>query len=412
MSNKRKFEPEEIESRMEEVGLTTDVLASLRKSTDSTQIVGAFLNRLGIKHEDLKRARVELPSFSDVTWERVCEHFKWTRDFNSMQYDAIPTIPQCQLPASFHRTLWCQSWRALDLYGEPTQLQLEAPRVRLLDVYIVPIFSLFAGRVMDFPERAMPATPLSSGGSVEHEFVLLGNVLFLVVELKQIVIGRANYVAQLFAELFSASELNKRAGFERLLVYGLLTDLTSFQFFAFDPVSRTFYRDLQPEVTIVVSPSREGFLEGMIQVSEYIFSIALQAYLCALEATCINSQERQDQGSLSPTGSSPLQQLHQTPSQPQPTSQARLSLTKWQQAHGIARSAQTMMAASYAAGDQHEEAMTRGLELLHDSVGRFKRLTQVTTTFSNPTGGELETMAASALKKHQEAVYEASRNAA
>lgn len=84
-------------------------------------------------------------------------------------------------------------------------------------------------------------------------------------------------VAQLFSELYckhpfvgwflaqagtaAAWQMNHAAGFGSLVVYGLLTDLGSFHFFSFDPVTTTFYRDGK----IMVNQKRGDFLHDMME---------------------------------------------------------------------------------------------------------------------------------------------------
>ena len=50
--------------------------------------------------------------------------------------------------------------------------------------WYVPICSLFNGRLVDKLETPMPETPETSGGEVEHEVFLFGNLILLVINLK------------------------------------------------------------------------------------------------------------------------------------------------------------------------------------------------------------------------------------
>jgi hypothetical protein len=87
--------------------------------------------------------------------------------------------------------------------------------------YIVPILSLFHGRVINKPEEVMPASEFSTGGDVEHEvsprskhskiiyakllqIVMIGGILFFVIEAK-LGMPTSNNLAQLFLELLCAS---------------------------------------------------------------------------------------------------------------------------------------------------------------------------------------------------------------
>jgi hypothetical protein len=104
---------------------------------------------------------------------------------------------------------------------------------------------------------------------------MIGGILFFVIELKLLDEGKDN-IAQLFLELLCKSlvvplsiinlytavaEMNKTARFEGLRVYGLLTDLTTFKFYSYDPIKKKFAFD----ETIIVNVSREILFADMIQ---------------------------------------------------------------------------------------------------------------------------------------------------
>jgi hypothetical protein len=67
--------------------------------------------------------------------------------------------------------------------------------------------------------------------------------------------------------------MNAKVGLENLKVYGILTDLGIFHFFAFEPKSKMFYRDPK----IVVARGREDFLIGMMHG---VFCV-LHGFCCA-----------------------------------------------------------------------------------------------------------------------------------
>jgi hypothetical protein len=58
----------------------------------------------------------------------------------------------------------------------------------------------------------------------------------------------------------AADKVNKPVDFEGLRVYGVLTNLTRFAFYSYDPISNTFCRDDE----IFVETLRDGFSSGMI----------------------------------------------------------------------------------------------------------------------------------------------------
>ncbi|KAJ2924809.1 hypothetical protein H1R20_g12289, partial [Candolleomyces eurysporus] len=154
-------------------------------------------------------------------------------------------------------------------------------------LWLVPIVALFEGRIVDKPESDMPVTEYSTGGFVEHEIIMIGGALFLVIEMK-IELPKDDNLAQLFLELLSAAELNKQTGFAELRVFGLLTDLSTFRFYSFDPVTENF----NPDEDILVNVRRDDFCSGMIQVANKVFSVIMCAYVKGLQATVDSSKKK------------------------------------------------------------------------------------------------------------------------
>ncbi|KAJ6524865.1 hypothetical protein DFH09DRAFT_1329225 [Mycena vulgaris] len=288
MPTKRKS-LEDIEGLMEEAGLTPKVLELLTGHPQATTAVVELVNRLGIKESTLKRARLELPSFSDITWKQAAQYFRLSPYYNALAFRRI---------------------------------------------YLVPVVALFSGHIADAPECSMPETESSSGGSAEHQLFIVGNVLFLVVKLK---LGlRENHdinYAQLFSKPFSTLELNRSVGFPSLKVYGLLTDTRTFDFFSFDPVSRTFYRDS------TITFFGWQFTTRTVQSS------------------------------------------------------GRISLEAWEQARDSAVSAQEKLMQFDSDLEQLQQSTSEGLELLARSMGVVRRATKLTSKHDLPTKPELEDMA-------------------
>jgi hypothetical protein len=118
--------------------------------------------------------------------------------------------------------------------------------------------------------------------TLSHEILSIGGVLFLVLTVKHILTTKGRGHAQLFAELLCAScdlplrpfvtsplttaayKQNLETGFKTrtdLRVHGLLTDLSRFMFFSFDPVLHEFAFDEE----FKASPGyRQDQLQAMI----------------------------------------------------------------------------------------------------------------------------------------------------
>lgn len=58
----------------------------------------------------------------------------------------------------------------------------------------------------------------------------------------------------------ATAEANKETDFEGLRIYGVLTNLTRFAFYSYEPISKTFCEDEE----LFVETLRDGFSSGMI----------------------------------------------------------------------------------------------------------------------------------------------------
>ncbi|KAM6491051.1 hypothetical protein JOM56_013290 [Amanita muscaria] len=279
----------------------------LELGPDLAYVLAALANAGNISASQIKKARIGLPSFSAAKWTEVAPQFGLSDDLATAKFDSYPITPVL-LPPSFHETIAEAAWRIQDVYQERVSQEREEARVRAFDTYLIPIVGLFQGRVIDKPEHPMTSTTYSSGGEVEHELFMIGGIIFFVIELKLGYEGQDN-VAQLFLELLSAAEMNKKANFEGLRVHGLLTDLQTFHFYSYDPTRRKFAFDEMLQASGV----REAFIADMIHgtwfshsVTNKVFTVILSAYVEGLAATVEASRERPPG---SPTGSSPVQRL-------------------------------------------------------------------------------------------------------
>ncbi|RXW15449.1 hypothetical protein EST38_g10398 [Candolleomyces aberdarensis] len=184
-------------------------------------------------------------------------------------------------------------WRAMDVYQERAHQDREAARVKLLEPWLVPIVTLFEGRIVDKPEPDIPATEYSTGGLVEHEVYYYDWGSFVLVVEMKIGLFKDDNLAQLFLELLvAAAKLNKETGFGEQRVYGLLTDLSAFRFYSYDPVTETF----NPDEDIFVNVRRDDPCSGMIYVGNKVFSVIMCAYVEGLRATVNASKKNLDTG--------------------------------------------------------------------------------------------------------------------
>ncbi|KIM71992.1 hypothetical protein PILCRDRAFT_16541 [Piloderma croceum F 1598] len=82
--------------------------------------------------------------------------------------------------------------------------------------------------------------------------------------------------------------MNKSINFKGLRVYGLLTDLTRFKFYSYDPTINQFCFD---EI-IIINVKRTDASSDMVDVSNKIFGVVLSAYMESLRANITMSKDR------------------------------------------------------------------------------------------------------------------------
>lgn len=93
-------------------------------------IISQILNKCNIEMKTIKKARIELPSFSLAKWADFAQQAGLPRNPDNLQLEHFST-PVYQLPPSFHKAIFESSWHAQDVYQEV--VTREESRVRTLD---------------------------------------------------------------------------------------------------------------------------------------------------------------------------------------------------------------------------------------------------------------------------------------
>ncbi|KAF8073302.1 hypothetical protein FPV67DRAFT_739572 [Lyophyllum atratum] len=234
----------------------------------------------GFTDRDFKKVGLpNLPSFSAAKWSDLGPQLGLPANAELLMLADFVTPKFC-LPSSFHQATFENAWRWQDVYREWSDQATEAPKMRIFEPYIVPIIALFQGRVIDLPEQRMGPNRYSCGGKVEHQIFVIGGALLLIIEGKTFT-KDPNDMAQLFSELLSAAQMNKENNFADLRIYGLLTNLSTFRFYSYDPIKDQFFFD---EIIKVNVKRIDGLLD-MVEVSNKIFGIVLSGYIDFLHAT-------------------------------------------------------------------------------------------------------------------------------
>ncbi|KAF8816701.1 hypothetical protein BYT27DRAFT_6384297 [Phlegmacium glaucopus] len=387
----------ELENAIQSVNLDRgwiDELLALEKD-DLALVLGDLVNRSRISNTAIKRARSALPSFSAARWAGFAKELRPPLDPEHPVLRHFAT-PSYWLPPSFHEAIFENSWRTQDVYREKSDQTREEARIRILDPYIIPILALFHGRINDKPEQTMPETKYSTGGQVEHEVIMIGGVLFFIMELKHEFLS-PNNLAELFLELLSAASINEQADFAGLRVYGLLTDLTYFKFYSYDPQSKKFCLDQ----IFVVDNKRWTFALDMIDVTNKIFGLILSAFVDGLHAIVIKSNNRAANDDFSPEGSAPTDQLSGSKNVPKAStssSQARpgqrqKSTSVWESALKLAEECCAKFAEKPTTIQDMERNSNEALELLTKSVHSIPRFSEFTGTMDPSTIADLRALA-------------------
>lgn len=90
--------------------------------------------------------------------------------------------------------------------------------------------------------------------------------------------------------------MNKSDDIQGLRVYGLLTDLTRFKFYSYDPATNQFCFD----ETIIINVNRIAGFSRMMHVSNKIFGVVLSGYMDTLHAHITKSEDRGNQNHTGP----------------------------------------------------------------------------------------------------------------
>lgn len=207
----------------------------------------------------------------------------------------LPADPNCimvvpgpvyRLPVNIHIKLYQAVWKAINVYGDRIIISYnETRKIRIFEEYIVPIVSLFEGRLINQPGSS--ETYVSSGGHIEHEIFIFGGALLVVIESTRDYLT-PNDVGQTLCHILAAATRNKKIpGLKNLHIRGILTNLTEFYFYAYDPITKTFSQ----ECPMLSGLERRDFLRKMIPIANKIFSVMFTSYIEALSCTlrAINS---------------------------------------------------------------------------------------------------------------------------
>jgi hypothetical protein len=132
---KRPADDANLETAIQAAGISDDDWMKKLVEVDKEElllIVSQIINQATLDNRSIKKARIELPSFSTAKWIDFAEKVGLPRNPDTLRLRYFST-PVYQLPPSFHKAIFENSWRAQDVYREVAVQKGEESRVRILD---------------------------------------------------------------------------------------------------------------------------------------------------------------------------------------------------------------------------------------------------------------------------------------
>ena len=130
--SKRPADDADVETAIQAAGITDNDWMQKLLKVDREQlilIVSQIVNKSNIDNKSIKKARTELPSFSTAKWIDFAARAGLPENASYLKLEHFDT-PVYQLPPSFHKAVFENSWRAQDVYQEVVE---QTSRVRILD---------------------------------------------------------------------------------------------------------------------------------------------------------------------------------------------------------------------------------------------------------------------------------------
>src|SRR6266852_1481166 len=131
MPPKRPVDNVEVEEAMQAVGIEDNDWLQKLLAVEREQlvlIISCLVNEKSIDNRSIKRARTELPFFSTAKWINFAAKAKLPENPFYLQLTDFET-PVYQLPPSFHKAIFENSWRAQDVYQEVVEQTREEYRI-------------------------------------------------------------------------------------------------------------------------------------------------------------------------------------------------------------------------------------------------------------------------------------------
>jgi hypothetical protein len=128
---KRRADDPDVETAIQSTGVKDDDWLQKLLEVDKDElilIVSLIVNKSNIDNRSIKRARIELPSFSTAKWADFAARTGLPENPSYLQLEDYET-PVYQLPPSFHESVFENSWRTQDVYQEVVEQTREETRI-------------------------------------------------------------------------------------------------------------------------------------------------------------------------------------------------------------------------------------------------------------------------------------------
>jgi hypothetical protein len=129
MPLKRPADDADVETAIQAAGIKDDDWIDKLLEVDEEQLI---LIVCDIVNRSIKKARTELPSSSAAKWTDFAARAGLPENPSYLPLGYFEA-PVYQLPPSFHKAVFENSWRAQDVYQEAVELPSGESRVRILD---------------------------------------------------------------------------------------------------------------------------------------------------------------------------------------------------------------------------------------------------------------------------------------
>jgi len=283
-------------------GKLIDAMDAAISSLGSTElaILQLFDNHHDVDLDDLRCLLLDKGlnvSFSKVKYRDIASKVGLKFELGGRDMQTFD-IHRARIPSPLFKDIIGDLQVIMKQYGEPARHKNVEARSRSLAPLFNRIVALFDLTIFNTPESIIPGR-MTTRGRFEYHFLVFGGLSVLVIEVK-FFLGtadeRLDAIAQVIAESDACDYANDRLDLPPSVIYGILSDGISFEFFSFNgsakpPIfSRGVFRTTpssKPHQKLTVADydatSDADFIRSLRPICETIFYFLLMAYKAGVE---------------------------------------------------------------------------------------------------------------------------------